>query len=87
MQHIYIKGQKEITLLMLHGTGGNENDLLSVAKQIDPEANVLSVRGNVLEYGMPRFYKRKAMDISDTESLIDETHNLCDYVRKCQASV
>lgn len=81
MEHIYIKGQNQITLLMLHGTGGNENDLLSIAKQIDSNANVLSVRGNVLEYGMPRFYKRKAMDIFDRESLIEETHNLCDFVR------
>ncbi len=81
MKHIYIKGNRDTTLLMLHGTGGNENDLLPVAKQIDSDANVLSVRGNVLEYGMPRFYKRKTIDIFDTESLIDETHNLCDFVR------
>ncbi|PKK97374.1 MAG: carboxylesterase [Tenericutes bacterium HGW-Tenericutes-3] len=81
MKHIYIKGTKEVTLLMLHGTGGDEKSLLPIAKQIDPDANVLSVRGNVLEYGMPRFYKRKAMDVFDRESIIEETHNLCDFVR------
>ncbi|MFH1693215.1 MAG: alpha/beta hydrolase [Bacillota bacterium] len=81
MKHIFIKGTKDITLLMLHGTGGNENDLLSLANHIDPEANVLSVRGNILEYGMPRFFKRLTMGVFDTESIIDETHNLYDFVR------
>lgn len=81
MEHIFIKGTKDITLLMLHGTGGNEKDLLNVAKKIDSQANVLSVRGNILEYGMPRFFKRKAMNVFDTESLVEETHRLCDFVR------
>lgn len=82
MKHIFIKGTNDITLLMLHGTGGNENDLLPVAKQIDPLANVLSVRGNISEYGMPRFYKRKSINVFDIDNLVDETHNLCDFVRK-----
>lgn len=82
MEHIFIKGTSEITLLMLHGTGGNENDLIPVAKQIDPKANILSVRGHILEYGLPRFYKRKAIDVFDMDSLVDETHHLCDFVRK-----
>lgn len=82
MQHIFLKGTNGITLLMLHGTGGDEKDLLPIAKQIDPNANVLSVRGNISEYGMPRFYKRKSIDVFDVESLVDETHNLCDFVRK-----
>lgn len=82
MEHIYIQGTSDITLLMLHGTGGSERDLLPVAKQIDPNANVLSVRGNISEYGMPRFFKRKSINVFDVESLVDETHNLCDFVRK-----
>ncbi len=83
MEHIFIQGNKDVTLLMLHGTGGNENDLISMAKKIDAEANILSVRGNVLEYGMPRFFKRITMGVFDKESLIEETHNLCDFVRSC----
>lgn len=51
MKHIFQKGKdpKKPTLLLLHGTGGTEQDLLPLAEKIDPDANVLSVRGNVLE--------------------------------------
>lgn len=50
MKHIFNKGQdQKPTFLLLHGTGGNELDLLSLAGRIDDEASVLSVRGNVLE--------------------------------------
>jgi phospholipase/carboxylesterase len=57
MKHIYQKGtnSSKPTLLLLHGTGGNELDLLPLAGMIDDEASYLSVRGNILENGMPRF--------------------------------
>jgi phospholipase/carboxylesterase len=80
MKHIYKIGKKDVTLLLLHGTGGNENDLLPIAELIDPDANVLSVRGNVLEYGMPRFFKRLAMGVFDMESLVEETHHLYQFI-------
>ena len=80
MKHIYEVGTSEITLLLLHGTGGNEFDLLPLAKHIDPTANVLSVRGNVLEYGMPRFFKRLAMGVFDMDSLIEETETLSSFI-------
>lgn len=80
MKHIYEKGQSDTTLLLLHGTGGNEYDLLPIAKHIDPNANLLSVRGNVLEYGMPRFFKRLAMGVFDEESLAEETENLFNFI-------
>ena len=80
MKHIYEVGTSEITLLLLHGTGGNEFDLLPLAKHIDPTANVLSVRGNVLEYGMPRFFKRLAMGVFDMDSLIEETETLSIFI-------
>ncbi|BCR35853.1 alpha/beta hydrolase [Mariniplasma anaerobium] len=83
MVHIFKKGQNDHTLLLLHGTGGNEHDLLSIGNLIDPQANILSIRGAVLEYGMPRFYKRKSMTVFDYESLVEETHNLRDFIDDC----
>lgn len=60
MKHIFQKGKdtNKPTLLLLHGTGGNESDLLPIADKIDGDAPVLSVRGNILENGMPRFFKK-----------------------------
>jgi phospholipase/carboxylesterase len=80
MKHIFQAGASDVTLLLLHGTGGNEFDLLPLAKHIDPGANVLSVRGNVLEYGMPRFFKRLAMGVFDMDSLKEETENLYHFI-------
>ncbi|HWK23411.1 MAG TPA: alpha/beta hydrolase [Ureibacillus sp.] len=78
MKHIYRKGTNPTkpVLLLLHGTGGNENDLIPIAKIVDPECSVLSVRGNVLENGMPRFFKRLAEGIFDEEDLIFRTKEL-----------
>src|SRR5699024_10775024 len=63
-------------LLFLHGTGGNEHDLVKLADIIDPEASVLSVRGNVSENGMPCFFKRVAEGVFDEEDLIFRTKEL-----------
>ena len=82
MQHVFIKGSSDRTLLMLHGTGGTENDLLGLAKEIDPEANVLSVRGNVLENGRPRFFRRIAYGVFDMEDLRFRTDELYNYVNE-----
>ena len=58
------------TLLLLHGTGGTEDDLLPLGRQLDPHAALLSPRGQVLENGMPRFFRRLAEGIFDEEDLI-----------------
>ncbi|MDN3015916.1 alpha/beta hydrolase [Paenibacillus sp. BSR1-1] len=82
MKHIFNKGQDPTkpTLLLLHGTGGNELDLLPLAGRIDEEASVLSVRGNVLENGMPRFFRRLAEGVFDIEDLIFRTKELNDFL-------
>ena len=71
------------TLLLLHGTGGNENDLLPVGRAIAPGAALLSPRGRVLEHGMPRFFRRLAEGVFDHEDLVARTHELADFVAEC----
>lgn len=82
MKHIFQKGtdSNKPTLLILHGTGGNELDLLPIAGRIDETASVLSVRGNVSENGMPRFFKRLAEGIFDEEDLIFRTKELNEFL-------
>jgi len=82
VKHIFNKGTNDNkpTLLLLHGTGGNELDLLPIAGMIDEEASVLSVRGNVLENGMPRFFRRLAEGVFDIEDLIFRTKELNEFL-------
>lgn len=82
MKHIFEKGSdaSKTTLLLLHGTGGNELDLLPLAGKIDESASVLSVRGNVLENGMPRFFRRLAEGVFDEEDLIFRTKELYQFL-------
>ncbi|CEI82297.1 carboxylesterase [Oceanobacillus oncorhynchi subsp. incaldanensis] len=84
MKYIYEEkaGPTGPTLLLLHGTGGTENDLLPLANIIDSEANVLSVRGNVLENGMPRFFRRLEEGVFDEEDLIKRTEELHDFLNE-----
>lgn len=81
MHHIFKQGNIEKpVLLLLHGTGGDENSLLALADIIDPQASVLSVRGNVLEHGMPRFFKRIADGVFDMEDLAARTRELNEFL-------
>jgi len=68
------------TLLLLHGTGGNEIDLLGMGKSLAPEANLLGVRGKVLENGAPRFFRRLAEGVFDIEDLHKRTAELAGFV-------
>jgi phospholipase/carboxylesterase len=82
MKHIFQKGtrQEAPTLILFHGTGGTEQDLLPLAKQLSPESAVLSIRGNVLENGMPRFFRRLAEGVFDEADLIFRTKEVSDFL-------
>jgi phospholipase/carboxylesterase len=67
-------------LLLLHGTGGDENDLLPLGRMIAPGAALLSVRGQVLEHGMPRFFRRLAEGVFDEADVIRRANELADFV-------
>jgi predicted esterase len=75
------KDNKSLTLLLLHGTGGNENDLIPIAEMLKiMNASILSPRGQVLENGMPRFFRRLAEGVFDIEDLKFRTSELADFV-------
>jgi len=67
-------------MLMLHGTGGNEHDLLPLGRMLAPRAALLSPRGNVLENGMPRFFRRLAEGVFDVDDLRARTAALADWI-------
>ena len=78
--HEFVPGSSNRTLLLLHGTGGNERDLIPLGRELDPNAALLSPRGKVLENGMPRFFRRLAEGVFDLEDLQKRTHELADFV-------
>jgi predicted esterase len=73
------------TLLLLHGTGGDEHDLLPLAARFGPAFNVLSVRGNVLEGGMPRFFARLGMGVFDEDDVRFRAHELVQFLQQVSA--
>lgn len=87
MQHIFKQGsdQNAPVLLLLHGTGGTERDLLGIAEMVSPGSAVLSVRGNVSENGMPRFFRRLAEGVFDMEDLQFRTNELNAFVDQASA--
>jgi predicted esterase len=66
--------------LLLHGTGGNERDLIPLGRELDPDAFLLSPRGKILENGMPRFFRRLAEGVFDLDDLKTRTNELADFV-------
>jgi predicted esterase len=78
--HEFVPGTSNRTLLLLHGTGGNERDLIALGRELDPNAALLSPRGKVLENGMPRFFRRLAEGVFDLEDLKYRTNELADFV-------
>lgn len=78
--HEFVAGQSNRTLLLLHGTGGNERGLIPLGHELDPNSSLLSPRGKVLENGMPRFFRRLAEGVFDLEDLQKRTNELADFV-------
>ena len=85
--HLFVKGWSPTsrTLLLLHGTGGDENDLLPLGKAIDPSASLLSLRGRVLENGAPRFFRRLAEGVFDEEDVVKRSHELAEFLESAIA--
>lgn len=86
MIHKFIKGTnaKRPTLLLLHGTGGTENDLLPIAQMLDHEANILSLRGDVIEQGMSRFFQRLSPGVFDYDDIEKRVSALLSFLdRAC----
>jgi predicted esterase len=78
--HEFVPGISDRTLLLLHGTGGNERDLIPLGRELDPNAALLSPRGKILENGMPRFFRRLAEGVFDLEDLKKRTNELADFI-------
>jgi phospholipase/carboxylesterase/glyoxalase family protein len=85
--HRFIPASQEAlpTLLLLHGTGGDENDLLPLGGQLAAGAAMLSPRGKVLENGMPRFFRRLAQGVFDLDDLRFRAHELASFVNSASA--
>ncbi len=73
-------------LLLLHGTGGDEQDLLPLGRQLAPDAPLVSPRGNVMENGMPRFFRRLAEGVFDMEDLVERTRLLAAFVDQARGA-
>jgi phospholipase/carboxylesterase len=71
-------------LLLLHGTGGDENDLVPLGEAVAPGSPLLSPRGNVLENGMPRFFRRLAEGVFDEDDVRRRAHELADFIAEAR---
>jgi phospholipase/carboxylesterase len=85
MKYIFLKrNESALTYLLLHGTGGNEKDLIPILDMIDPTANIFGVLGEVSEHGMARYFKRLSEGVFDEEDLDFRTDRLHEFVKlKC----
>ena len=81
-EHVFEAGTLPWTLLLLHGTGGDEHDLVPLGRQLLPGAAILSPRGRVSEAGMPRFFRRHAVGQLDIPDLLIRTDELAGFVTR-----
>jgi len=78
--HVWLPGAGRPPLLLLHGTGGDEHDLVGLREHLAPDAPVLSPRGTVLEQGMPRFFRRLREGVFDEDDLRERVDELAEFV-------
>lgn len=83
--HVWLPGEGGSPLVLLHGTGGDENDLLGLREHLSPESPALSVRGEVLENGMPRFFRRLREGVFDEDDLRTRVDELADFLTAAEA--
>jgi phospholipase/carboxylesterase len=76
MIYKYIEKNKDNLIILFHGTGGDENSLITLASYIDDNASVLGIRGNVNEHGMNRYFKRIRPGVFDELNLLEETKKI-----------
>jgi phospholipase/carboxylesterase len=85
--HRFVPGNDaRAPLLLLHGTGGNENDLLPLGAELAPGAALLSLRGQVLEHGMPRFFRRLAEGVFDEADVVRRADDLARFVAEARTA-
>src|SRR6202021_1713365 len=80
------KGKGAPPLLLLHSTGGDENDLLQLGTMVSPNSALLSPRGRVLENGMPRFFRRLAEGVFDEDDVRARAQELADFIAAARAA-
>ncbi len=85
-EHIFVRGMEKRTILLLHGTGGDESDLIPIVEMIDPRASFLGVRGKVLENGMSRYFRRFSEGVFDVEDLKFRTIELANFISRASGT-
>ena len=83
--HRFERRTSPFTLLVLHGTGGDENDLVQIGHSLAPGASILSPRGKVLEAGAPRFFARVAPGVFDANEIRGRAAELADWIQSAAA--
>jgi phospholipase/carboxylesterase len=84
--HRFEPGRGARPLLLLHGTGGDENDLIALGRMVAPDAPLLSPRGKVLEHGAPRFFRRLAEGVFDEADVRARAHELAEFIAAARAA-
>jgi len=80
--HKYVPGTRDwLTLLLLHGTGGDENEMLPLGRELAPGSSLLSPRGRVLENGMSRYFRRFNDRFFDYGDMREQTLALIDFIK------